>query len=107
MIPTRSLISFDVNDNLYTLQREFFIDDLLVRIHFIIVIIRLTGLAPWEFEFPFSVSFTSNFLELLHSQQEDGMIPTRSLISFDKGSLWKPIKAPTHDHKVRSFIIYI
>ena len=25
----------------------------LVRIHFIIVMIRWTGLAPWEFEFPF------------------------------------------------------
>ena len=30
-------------------QREFFIDNLLVRIHFIIVTIRWTGLAPWEF----------------------------------------------------------
>jgi len=34
-------------------EREFFIDNLLVRIHFIIVMIRWTGLAPWEFEFPF------------------------------------------------------
>ena len=33
-------------------QREFVIDNLLVRIHFIIVMIRWTGLAPWEFEFP-------------------------------------------------------
>ena len=32
--------------------REFFIDNLLVRIHFIIVMIRWTSLAPWEFEFP-------------------------------------------------------
>ena len=31
-------------------EREFFIDNLLVRIHFIIVMIRWTGLAPWEFE---------------------------------------------------------
>ena len=31
-------------------KREFFIDNLLVRIHFIIVMIRWTGLAPWEFE---------------------------------------------------------
>jgi len=30
--------------------REFFIDNLLVRNHFIIVMIRWTGLAPWEFE---------------------------------------------------------
>jgi len=36
------------------LEREFFIDNLLVRIHFIIVMIRWTGLAPWEFEFPFA-----------------------------------------------------
>jgi len=28
-------------------EREFFIDNLLVRIHFIIVMIRWTGLAPW------------------------------------------------------------
>ena len=34
-------------------QRQFFIDNLLVRINFIIVMIRWTGLAPWEFEFPF------------------------------------------------------
>jgi len=34
-------------------ETEFFIDNLLVRIHFIIVMIRWTGLAPWEFEFPF------------------------------------------------------
>ena len=31
-------------------KREFFIDNLLVRIHFIIGMIRWTGLAPWEFE---------------------------------------------------------
>jgi len=30
--------------------REFFIDNLLVRIHFIIEMIWWTGLAPWEFE---------------------------------------------------------
>ena len=43
-------------------QREFFIDNLLVRVHFIIVIIRWTGLAPWEFDFPFLGSLTSTFL---------------------------------------------
>jgi len=31
------------------LEREFFIDNLLVRIHYIIVMIKWTGLAPWEF----------------------------------------------------------
>ena len=30
-------------------EREFFIDNLLLRIHFIIEVIRWTGLAPWEF----------------------------------------------------------
>ena len=38
------------------------IDNLLFRIHFVIVTIRWTGLAPWEFEFPFPGSLTSAFL---------------------------------------------
>ena len=42
---------------------ERLIGNLLVRIHFIIVMIRWTGLAPWEFEFPFSGSLTSTFLK--------------------------------------------
>ena len=33
-------------------EGEFFIDNLLVRIQFIIVMIRWIRLAPWEFEFP-------------------------------------------------------
>ena len=46
----------------YIPHREFFlIDNLLVRIHFIIVMIRWTGLAPWEFEFPLPGSLTSTF----------------------------------------------
>jgi len=43
-------------------EREFLIDNLLVRIHFIIAMIRWTGLAPWECEFPFPGSITSTFL---------------------------------------------
>ena len=43
-------------------ERVFFVDNLLVRIHFIIVMIRRTGLVPWEFEFPFPGSLTSTFL---------------------------------------------
>jgi len=42
-------------------RREFFIDNLLVRIHFIIVMIRWTGLAPREFEFPLPGSLASIF----------------------------------------------
>jgi len=47
---------------IYAVQREFAIDNLLVRTHFIIVMIRWTGLAPWEFESPFPGSITSTFL---------------------------------------------
>jgi hypothetical protein len=43
-------------------EREFFIDNSLVRIHFIIEMIWWTGLAPWEFEFTFPGSLTSTFL---------------------------------------------
>ena len=43
-------------------ERESFIDNLLVRIHYIIVMIKWTGLAPWEFEFPFPGSLTSTSL---------------------------------------------
>ena len=46
---------------------EFFIDNLLVRIHFTIVMIRWTGLAPWEFEFPFPGRHISTFLALARS----------------------------------------
>ena len=48
--------------NLYAGEKEFFHDYPLVRIHFIIVMIRWTGLAPREFEFPFPGSLTSTFL---------------------------------------------
>jgi hypothetical protein len=37
-------------------EREIFIDNLLVRIQFIIVMIRWTGLAPWEFKSLFQVA---------------------------------------------------
>ena len=44
---------------------EFCMDNLLVRIHFIIVIIWWPGLAPWEFEFPFPDSLISTVLDEL------------------------------------------
>jgi len=43
-------------------EREFFIDNLLVRIHLIIVVVRWTGLAPWEFDSPIPGSLASTFL---------------------------------------------
>jgi len=36
--------------------------NLLVRIYLIVVMIWWTGLAPWEFEFPFPGILTSTFL---------------------------------------------
>ena len=42
---------------------DFFIDNIFVRIHFIIVMMRWTGLALWEFHVPFPSSLTSTFLE--------------------------------------------
>ena len=50
------------NPKSHTPERELFIDNLLVRIDFIIEMIWWTGLAPWEFEFPFPGSRTSTFL---------------------------------------------
>ena len=43
-------------------ERDLFVDNLLVRTHFIIEMIRWTGLALWEFEFPFPGSLTSTIL---------------------------------------------
>ena len=40
-------------------ERDFFIENLLVRIHFIIVMVRWTGLAPWDVAFSFPGSLTS------------------------------------------------
>jgi len=45
-------------------RERVLIDSLLVRIQFIIEMIRWTGLAPWEFEFPFPGSLASTFLGL-------------------------------------------
>ena len=54
------LVSLDERERLLARkpvrEREFFIHKLLVRIHLVIVMIRWTGLAPWEIEFPFQVA---------------------------------------------------
>ena len=44
------------------MHREFVIDNLLVRIHFITVMIQRTGLVPWELDFRFPGSLLSTFL---------------------------------------------
>ena len=65
--PLDAVLKSDVTDGgvshgRFCQEKEFVIDNLLVRIHVIIVMIRWTGLAPWEFEFPFPGSLTSTFL---------------------------------------------
>ena len=57
-------------------EREFCIGNLLVRIHFIIVMIRWTGIAPWEFEFPFPGSHCTSVQ--LRSFFEVNPLPQRS-----------------------------
>ena len=44
-------------------DRKFFIDNILVQIHFNLEMIRWTGLAPWEFEFSFPGSLPSTLLK--------------------------------------------
>ena len=46
-------------------ERELFIDNLLVRIHCIIVTIRWAGLAPWEFESRYGSARMNPFSERL------------------------------------------
>jgi len=43
-------------------EGDFFLDNLVVRTPFIIVMIGWAGLAPWEFELSFPGSRTSTFL---------------------------------------------
>ena len=73
-------------------EREFFIDNLLVRIHFISVMIRWTGLARWELEFPFPSSLASTFLVL----PGDRSLATSSLRQVTPKS-----KAQQHDTQSR------
>ena len=73
-------------------EREFFIDNLLVRVQFILVMIRWTGLAPWEFEFPFPGSLTSTFL---HPSPftETLLFASRSAAHRERGREWGRLKA--------------
>jgi len=70
-------------EQVFRLGREFLIDNLLIQIHLIIVMIRWTGLAPWEIEFPFSCSLTSAFLVFCSSFRLQGPLGgVRRLRSF-------------------------
>ena len=70
-------------------DKGFFIDNLLVRIHFIIVMIRWTGLAPWEFEFPFPHPQPSEW-EQIASSLRRGLYCS----SPESGHLWYESRDP-------------
>jgi len=81
---------------LYPRQREFLIEKLLVRIHFIIVMVRWAGLAPWELEFHFPGSLTSTFLV---RPTLPGKLPPRiSQLTFPRHTTSRP---PSRIHIVR------
>jgi len=61
-------------------EREFFIDNLPVRIHFIIVMIRWTGLAPWDFEFPFPGRDCLTCAEFASGTPSHLVVPRRACI---------------------------
>ena len=65
-------------------EMEFSIDFLIVRNHFIIVMIRWTGLAPWEFDFTFLGSLISKFVE--------GWVGQHALIPPPDLPLWLHLK---------------
>ena len=57
-------------------ERDFFIHNLPVRIHFFIEMIWWTGFTPWEFGFPVPGSLTSTFP---HAQDLGGLAPDPAL----------------------------
>ena len=59
-------------------------DNLLVRIHYSIVMIRWSGLAPWEFESPFPGSLTSTF-----QNGQDTSLQQTCTWSLHSSRLWR------------------
>ena len=57
-----ALVQGHLTVRLLTREGDFFMDNLLVRVHYIIVMIMWTGLAPLEFELPFPVLRGARFL---------------------------------------------
>ena len=80
-------------------ERDFFIADLLVRIHFIIVMIRWTGPAPWEFEFPLPGSLISTFEEMF--QENLGARPCLVAHRATVPQKWPPPPPGTYTIRVK------
>ena len=72
-------------------EREFFIDNLLVWIYFVIVMIRWTGLAPLEFEFPFLGSLVSAFLVGCTHTSHTSQVSTPQAPQFHQNQLLRPL----------------
>ena len=79
-------------------ETEFFIDNLLVRIHFIIVMIRWTGLAPWEYALPFLGSPTSTFLAQGVAALMGAMTPMLATIARFYLTIQSTLKRSTGRH---------
>ena len=76
---------------LLPIKREFFIDNLLVRIHCIIEMIFGTGLALWGFEFSFTGSLVSTFLIIpLRKPFDAWPMSQPSLVSRDRTIIRSP-----------------
>ena len=75
-------------------ETDFFLDNLLVRIHFIVQMIWKTGLGPWEFEFPFPGSLTSTFLGPYHHPSRYDQI--------DQHRCWRTREGPQRLQLVRT-----
>ena len=85
---------------------------LLVRIHFIIVMIRWTGLTPWEFEFPFPqmnmMAYESDYMWFfeLYGNTLFGW-PTTLLILAIICTLVPPKHTYTHTHKKKTVCVCV
>ena len=68
-------------------EGELFIDNLLVRIHFIIVMIRWTGLAPWESALPAPLACQKRG----HQASVDQSISGNKMVAGFSGTNPKPL----------------
>jgi len=71
-------------------EREFLVDNLLVRFHFMVVMIGWTGLAPWEFPFPGSLTstFLGNPAQEIWNPKLDVQKPPRVSVSSTLATRW-------------------
>ena len=76
-------------------ERAFFIHNLLVRLHFIIVMMRWTGLTPLDFDFFFPGSLTSTFLKVRRRGGKRDDLPYRGTSLISEIPQYGPRHRPT------------